>query len=153
MYANNVYGSSVFQPIGTEGASGYVKRDKRNMLEEDVRNKPIQHLYGGGFYVIKGVQCEEDKYADIWILVEQIEDLEHMKQLKLKNDLPEEKRKKVLIKYSEIKSSLNGVGRIIKYDVKNKLVHPDNNSITMVEEGKFRNGLLDGYARRYNATE
>jgi hypothetical protein len=76
-----------------------------------------------------------------------------MKQLKLKNDLPEEKRKKVLVKYSEIKSSLNGVGRIIKYDVRNKMVHPDNNSITLIEEGKFRNGLLDGYARRYNAPE
>ena len=87
-YANTVYGSSIYQPIGTQDSNGLVKRDKKNNLEEDIKKMPIRHLYGGGFYCIRSLYVSEGKYCDVWILVEQIEDLENVKKIKLTNDLP-----------------------------------------------------------------
>jgi len=54
-----------------------------------------------------------------------------------------------LIKYSDVEKSINGYGRVINYSAKTKDITPEISCIIDVQEGKFRNGLLDGYGRRF----
>lgn len=48
-YANQVFGGSVFLPVGY-GDNKNAKRDKANRLELDIRGTNVDYLYGGGFY-------------------------------------------------------------------------------------------------------
>lgn len=53
-YSSNVYGGSIFQPIGSSDRRGPL-RHKANGLEAEIKNLPINYLYGGGFYTLKHV--------------------------------------------------------------------------------------------------
>ena len=52
----------------------------------------MQVLYGGGFYIFKGVKYAANIYADIWMLVESIDDTEMMKNFTLNNNITERER-------------------------------------------------------------
>ena len=53
-YKSNVFGGSVFLPIGKING----KRDKRNPLEQEINDLQVDYLYGGGYYEIQNVRQE-----------------------------------------------------------------------------------------------
>ena len=82
-YRSNVYGGSIFQPIGSNERRGAL-RHKANNLEAEIKNLPVNYLYGGGYYTLRHVQhnasesIDSDQgamFSDIFILVESIENL------------------------------------------------------------------------------
>lgn len=100
-YASSVFGGSIFQPIGSSDRRGPL-RHKRNNLENEIQNLPINYLYGGGFYTLKHVQHNENEvidseagamFSDIFILVESIENLDKMQQIKVISDMSPSDRK------------------------------------------------------------
>ena len=100
-YASSVFGGTIFQPIGSVNKKGPL-RYKRNNLEQDIQNMPINYLYGGGFYTLKHVQHNEHEkidseagamFSDIFILVESIENLDKMQQIKVISDMSPADRK------------------------------------------------------------
>lgn len=85
-YASNVYGGSIFNPIGSSDRRGAL-RHKQNNLESEVKNLPVNYLYGGGYYTLRHVQHNASEvidsdagamFSDIFILVESIENLEKL---------------------------------------------------------------------------
>lgn len=62
------------------------------MLEEDIKKVDIQVLYGGGFYIFKGVKYAANVYADIWMLVESIGNHDMIKNFTLNNNITERER-------------------------------------------------------------
>lgn len=75
MYKNEIYGNTVFHPVGRMKDGKIVgKRDIKNPLEEDIKKQPISILYGGGFYVLKHVKYAANVFIDVWLLVESIDD-------------------------------------------------------------------------------
>ena len=86
-YASQVFGGSVFLPIG-HGDNKNAKRDKENRLEADIKATNVDYLYGGGYYALKFVSVKEtaagkELLADIYMLIESIDDLENIKKLKV----------------------------------------------------------------------
>ena len=86
LYSSNVYGGSVFLPIGSADRRGAL-RYKTNNLEEELKAMQVNYLYGGGFYAITAIKNDEKEnpdskegalYSDIFIMVEAIDDLEKL---------------------------------------------------------------------------
>lgn len=55
------------------------------------------------------------------------------------------------IQFEDIKESINGYARIISYKAINGNPSPENNELESVFEGKFKNGLKEGYCRGISA--
>jgi hypothetical protein len=161
-YSSNIFGGSVFLPIGKKNG----KRDKKNPLELEIKATQVDYLYGGGYYVLKNVKEEyvteydgeeytAATYWDIYMLVESIEQFEELKKLKIMND-GEVKGTKTkdqkIINFEDVVSSLNGYGRIIKWTCIGDDFSPENNVIQQVVEGKFKEGMMDGYCRMIDAS-
>jgi len=117
LYSSNVYGGKVFSPIGRLNKGGeFGKRDISNPLESEIEQQAVNVLYGGGFYILKNVKYAANIYADIWILVEALDDPDIIKKFNIHSDLSKEERgKKEGLKFMEIKKHLNGYGRMIFY--------------------------------------
>jgi hypothetical protein len=157
-YASSVYGGSIFQPIGSSDRRGPL-RHKRNNLETEIQNLPINYLYGGGFYTLKHVQHSENEvidsesgamFSDIFILVESIENLEKMQQIKVISDMsPTDRKQQQPIFMSEISDAMTGYGRVIEYRAYSSDFAQDSCKIERVKEGKFKKGKMDGYARKF----
>lgn len=61
-------------------------------------------LYGGGFYVLKNVKYAANVHADIWMLVESIDDPNLIKTFHQYNNISrEERREKAQLKFDNIK--------------------------------------------------
>ena len=76
-WANSQFGGSVLNPLGAYGK----RRNRRNPLEEQIKNAQVNSLYGGGYYVLEKVQLYSDDthyYVDIYLLVENVEDQEQL---------------------------------------------------------------------------
>ena len=116
MYKSDVYGGTVFMPIGRMKDGKNTKRESKNPLEEEIKKQPISLLYGGGFYVLKNIKYAANVYIDVWLLVEAIDDAELMGKFNIYNNLSEaEKRKKDPLNFMDLKKHMNGYGRIIYY--------------------------------------
>ena len=85
-YRSNVYGGPIFQPIGSADRRAAL-RHKANNLEKEIKELPVNYLYGGGYYVLRHVQHSASDqidseagamFSDIFILVESIENLDKM---------------------------------------------------------------------------
>mmetsp|Transcript_13591 Transcript_13591/g.21239 ORF Transcript_13591/g.21239 Transcript_13591/m.21239 type:complete len:146 (-) Transcript_13591:11-448(-) len=76
-----------------------------------------------------------------------------MKQFKLINDMPVEQRKGQPLMLNDIIESLNGFGRIVQYRVFDDNFIAENCTIEYVQEGRFRQGSMDGYCRMFDARE
>ena len=157
-YSSQIYGGSTFLPIGS-GEKKSSRRDKENTLEADIKACNVDYLYGGGYYTLKFVQID-DEYdkgllVDCYMLIDSIDDLEDMKSLKLdveksENMKPNSKGFKQL-NYKDIQAALNGYGRLIFYKTTNQgSLTPSDLEIMKVQEGKFKNGLMDGYCRSFD---
>ena len=81
-YSSQVYGGSAFLPIGS-GDKKSARRDKENPLEGEIKSSNVDYLYGGGYYTLKFVKVDGPVLADIYMLIDSIDDLEQMKKLKL----------------------------------------------------------------------
>lgn len=154
LYASNVYGGSVFSPIGRMVKGTVGKRDIKNPLEEEISKAPVSILYGGGFYVLKNVKYAANVYADIWIMVEALDDPEIIKKFHIYNNIPREERKgKEGLKFDNIKKHLNGYGRIIYFTTNDANFKAEKCKLIKVHEGKFKQSEPDGYCRVFNAPE
>ena len=102
---------------------------------------------GGGFYVFKNVRCEESKkgntYADIWMLIDKINDK------KLVNKLQKHDEKKEM-EWELVEKHLNGFGRMIFFTTSDKEFRPENSTITKIVEGQFLTGKMNGYCRVFD---
>lgn len=157
-YNSNVYGGSIFQPIGSADRRGPL-RHKANNLEAEIKNLPINYLYGGGFYTLKHVQhsAADDvnseagaMFSDIFILVESIENLDKMQQIKVISDMsPSDRRNQKPILMEDLADAMTGYGRVIEYRAYSSDFAPDSCKIERVKEGKFKNGKMEGYARKF----
>ena len=148
MYQSTIYGGSIFLPIGREKNQ---VRNRENALLAEINAVNVDYLYGGGYYKIEQVKAGEDNdYFDIFILVESIEDMDLLKQLKIGKTSENQKSQ---FSYEEIEKSLNGFGRMIQYKSHNDSFAPENLQLIEVFEGQFRKGLMEGYCRHFVAKE
>lgn len=157
-YASNVFGGTIFQPIGSVNKKGPL-RYKRNNLEQDIQGLPINYLYGGGFYTLKHVQHNEQEkidseagamFSDIFILVESIENLDKMQQIKVISDMsPADRKNQKPIFLNDIADAMTGYGRVIEYRAYSTDFASDSCKIERVKEGRFKKGKMDGYARKF----
>lgn len=173
-WANGQFGGNVFKPLGTytknkKGVLVASKRSRTNVLEDDVKKSQLNSLYGGGYYQIMKVQQFKDnklQFYDIFLLTESVENKEHLEKFKkatedYKNWLKPPKKgiakltgstkDKDFIQFEDIKESINGYARIISYKAINGNPESENNELESVFEGKFKNGLKDGYCRGISA--
>lgn len=100
-------------------------------------------------------------YWDVEMLVDAVDNYDEIKVLKSKGSSDKMKSKKK--KYDEepepslnlddIRDSLTGYGRIVKYELVDPEddFKPNNCKIVQLLEGKFKKGMLDGYGRLVNA--
>jgi hypothetical protein len=61
------------------------KRNRYNVLDQQISKAQINQIFGGGYYVLEQVQQfdnDETWFYDIFILIESIKDNEHMDQVK-----------------------------------------------------------------------
>lgn len=157
-YASNVYGGSIFLPIGSSDKRGAL-RHKPNNLENDIKNLSVNYLYGGGYYELKHVQHNPNEdveseagamFSDIFILIDSVDDLDKMQKIKVQTDVSAEKLKNQKpILMEDIELAMNGYGRVIEYRVYSPDFHQENCKIERIKEGKFKNGKMDGYARKF----
>ena len=157
-YRSNVYGASIFQPIGSSDRRGAL-RHKANNLETEIQNLPVNYLYGGGYYVLRHVQHSANDdvnsesgamFSDIFILVESIENLDKMQKIKVINDMAPDVRKTAKpILMEDIGDSMTGYGRVIEYRAYSSDFDAESCKIERVKEGKFKNGKMEGYARKF----
>jgi len=54
-----------------------------------------------------------------------------------------------MLEFDQIKEALNGHGRIIYY-IMGSDFSAEQQELKEIQEGHFRNGLMDGYSRRFN---
>lgn len=52
MQASDIYGGSVFEPIGSADRRGQL-RHKNNSLEAEIKGIEVNYLYGGGYYCLR----------------------------------------------------------------------------------------------------
>jgi len=135
-----VFGGNVLQPVGSLGR----KRDKANPLREEISKFEIDGMNGGGYYVLQNIRESEQTQIqyDIYLLTDQVENQSDLRILKevheesslsmrdlkkikapVKHSLSPERKsslgKRQLDKnpvfFSEIKESVSGLARIVKY--------------------------------------
>ena len=88
-------------------------------------------------------------FSDIFILVQSIGDLKKMQQLKVMSASPDVRKTGNSILMEDIIDSISGYGRIIEYRAYSADFHPEACKIERVKEGKFKQGKMDGYARKF----
>lgn len=71
LWASQVYGGNIFGPTAK---TALVARHVQNPLLDELKKQPVSVLYGGGFYVLKNVKYAANVHADIWMLIEAIDD-------------------------------------------------------------------------------
>jgi len=158
-YNSDIFGDSVLLPVGSQDKKGGL-RYKLNPLEEEIKRVQVNYLYGGYFYDIESVKVykdeeekEEATYCDIAILVESIDDLEEMKQFKKLSDMTiQERTQKGQLYLQDIIKAVNGYGRIIQYKANGEFT-PKNLTVEYVQEGRFREGVMDGYCRMFDGRD
>lgn len=157
-YASSVYGGSIFHPIGSSDRRGQL-RHKANNLEHEIKNLPVNYLYGGGYYILRHVQHNPNEeidsehgamFSDVFILVESIENLDKMQKIKVINDMaPDVRKTQKPILMEDLSEAMTGYGRVIEYRAYSSDFHPESCKIERVKEGKFKNGKMEGYARKF----
>lgn len=157
--ASPLFGGSVLLPI----AAPKGKRTKSNPLREEVEKLNIEVTYGGGYYMLNHIQVTETVFYDIYILVQNVQDVSVQHKLKTIHDrstnIPLKKGAAAVqpsqTHFDEIKDSLTGFARIIKYT--NTRYDPMSDSesceILGVEEGQFAHGKKNGYCRVISALD
>ena len=148
-WANPCFGGSVLNAVGTKTKP----KSRKNQLQEHITKSTINGLYGGGYYVIQKVQQFEDNeswFMDIYILVESVENFEHMGKLKKiqddynnrlkpkKTDLKNIQHPPKPLKFDEIKESLNGFARIVYYKSSTTDPSPEYCQIESMTEGQIK---------------
>ena len=112
-------------------------------------------MFGGGYYVLEWVQQlpnSESLFYDIYILLEDIKNNEHLHVLKERTS--NTKSEKSTIVFSDIAESLTGWARIISYSVtKVNSKDPKDIVVESMWEGHFKNGMKDGYVRGMSAVD
>ena len=89
-------------------------------------------------------------FSDIFILVESIENLEKMQQIKVISDMsPSDRKQQQPIFMNDIADAMSGYGRVIEYRAYSSDFAQDSCKIERVKEGKFKKGKMDGYARKF----
>lgn len=89
-------------------------------------------------------------FSDIFILVESIENLQKMQQIKVISDMsPADRKKQKPIMLEDLADAMSGYGRVIEYRAYSSDFSPDSCKIERVKEGKFKNGKMEGYARKF----
>ena len=76
-WSSPVFGGSVLTPLGVYKG----KRSRYNVLDQQIQKAHINGMFGGGYYIIEGVQQNADdltSFMDIHILIENIKDNEHL---------------------------------------------------------------------------
>lgn len=103
-----------------------VARNVQNPLLDELKKQPVSVLYGGGFYVLKNVKYAANVHADIWMLIEAIDDPNMIKIFHQYNNLTKEERKgRPTLKYDNIKKHLTGYGRFIYYQTNDSEFRPE----------------------------
>ena len=93
---------------------------------------------------------------DIYMLVESIHNLEEIKTLKVQNEQNRVGKGNQIenINLDNILGALNGYGRIILFRVYGANPNdPEQCEIEAVQEGKIRQGAMEGYCRNFDAVE
>ena len=153
MYKNQIYGCSVLNPVGDIESK---KRTKKNPLTDEINQFNVQHLYLGGWKEISHVKVDEEEdiqseegalYCHINLLVDCVHMNEEKNLIMQSDKIPMKERLHIgELKFDQIKSSMNGFGRVIYFRA-----HGDHKSehlsIEYIQEGKFKNGLMNGYCR------
>lgn len=62
-FASDVFGGSIFEPIGSNKMRGKL-RHKSNDLETEIKSLSIDYLYGGGYYEFFKVQHNSSEDVD-----------------------------------------------------------------------------------------
>ena len=153
MYKNQVYGCSVLLNVGDKDQK---KRTKKNPLTDEINRFNVQHLYLGGFKELSHVKVnkEEDIHADegaLYCHIHMLVDSVHLadeKSLIMQSDkIPMKERLHIgELQFDDIKNSMNGYGRIIYFRCHDDH-KPEHQHLEYIQEGKFRNGLMNGYCR------
>ena len=81
----------------------------------------------------------------------QVDQLQEIQRIK---DIPPNKRdRNDVLKYEDIVSSINGYGRLVHYKLYGNSMEfsAENCAILKVQEGKFKQGLIHGYGREFDA--
>ena len=76
-WASAVFGGKVLNPLGDSKG----KRTRYNVLDQQIAKAQINHMFGGGYYIIEQVQQAEGdltQFYDIYILIENIKDNEQL---------------------------------------------------------------------------
>jgi hypothetical protein len=76
-WASPIFGGSVLGPLGVFKG----KRTRYNVLDQQINKAQINPLFGGGYYVLEQVQQfadDETWFFDIFILIENIKDNDHL---------------------------------------------------------------------------
>jgi hypothetical protein len=148
LWASQVYGGNVFGPTAK---TQLVARNVQNPLLDELKKQPVSVLYGGGFYVLKNVKYAANVHADIWMLVEAVDDPAMIKTFHQYNNISrEERRGKGNLKFDNIKKHLTGYGRIIYYQTNDQEFRSERSSLVRMHEGRFKQSEPDGYCRIFN---
>lgn len=167
---SSTFGGNVFSSMGARYADGkswkVAPRNRNNTLLEQIKAFECQPLYGGGFYMMEGVQQSVENpnhFMDIYLLTESVfndkDALLQMQKLDGQTRNPkgiQKSNNSNVIKleignFETIKRFVTGYARIIYYKSVSGIPSPDNSEIEMVVEGEFREGLMDGYCRGISA--
>ena len=125
-----------------------VTRNVQNPLYDELKKQPVSVLYGGGFYVLKNVKYAANVYADIWMLVEAIDEPNMIKVFHQYNNISHEERsQRDGLRFDEIKRHLNGYGRIIYFQTNNHHFRQEECTLLRMHEGRFKQSEPDGYCR------
>lgn len=196
-WANNVYGGSVFTPVGNYNKQGE-ERHRHNNLRNEMCAMHIDYLYGGGYYVIQNVKYrstsggQEDSHhnVDIYILIDRVDHISEFLDRKIcrvehkdaplvpdpgrrvstkagkitetKDTYAAQATSPVRVRkyqghkdfyFDEIRQYLNGFGRMVHFTCHKDLGNPTDLELTMMEEGYFNQGEIDGYGRRITVSD
>ena len=82
--ASPLFGGSVLLPI----AAPKGKRTKTNPLNDDIEKLNVEVTYGGGYYVLNNIKVSRDSllFCDIFILVQNVQDVSVQHKLKMIHD-------------------------------------------------------------------
>lgn len=80
--ASPLFGGSILLPIGAPKG----KRTKTNPLREDIEKLNVEVTYGGGYYCLQHIKVSDNLFYDIYILVQNVQDVSVQHKLKTIHD-------------------------------------------------------------------